>query len=95
MTPFVFSGCSHLLEILGPRARDERELMEILEHVPAGTLYFHTHRRFGGDPRVLGPYANDFADWVASEIGDGWARPPISASSSTSSSPASSGTISC
>jgi len=44
--------------------------MEMLEHVPAGTLYFHTHRRFGDDPRVLGPYANDFADWVASQIGD-------------------------
>ena len=44
--------------------------MEILEHVPAGVLYFHTHRRFVGDPRVLGPYANDFADWVASQIGD-------------------------
>jgi hypothetical protein len=69
-TPFVFSGCSQLLEILGPRARDERELMEMLERAPAGAVYFHTHRRFGVDPRVLGPYANDFADWVAFPIGD-------------------------
>ena len=44
--------------------------MEMLEHTSVGAVYFHTHRRFGVDPRVFGPYSNDFADWVASQIGD-------------------------
>jgi len=70
MIPFVFSECVQLTEMLGLRARDERELMEALERVPAGAVYFHTHRRFAGGPEVLGPYSNDFADWVVFEVGD-------------------------
>jgi hypothetical protein len=70
MIPFVFSGCVQLTEMLGLRARDERELMEVLERVPTGSVYFHTHRRFAGGPEVLGPYSNDFADWVVSRGGD-------------------------
>lgn len=68
--PFTFVGCLELREILGRRARDERELMEGLEQIPAGSIYYHTHSIFLRHPRIAGGYPNDFANWVASQVGD-------------------------
>lgn len=68
--PFIFVGCLELREILGRKARDERELMEGLEQVPAGSIYYHTHSVFLRHPRIAGGYPNDFANWVASQVGD-------------------------
>ncbi|MBI4246211.1 MAG: hypothetical protein HY614_03385 [Candidatus Rokubacteria bacterium] len=69
MAPFAFTGCIEVVEILNDRARDERELMERLERVPAAAVYCHTHSMFLRNPGVSG-FANDFARWVATEIGD-------------------------
>ena len=69
-TPFRFLGCIELREILGQRARDERELMELLEQVPAGSVYYHTHSVFLRHYRVTGAYPNDFANWAASQVRD-------------------------
>ena len=69
-TPFRFLGCIELREILGLRARDERELMELMEQVPAGSIYYHTHSVFLRHHRFPGSYPNDFANWVASQVGD-------------------------
>lgn len=68
--PFVFFGCIELREILGHRARDERELMERLEQVPLDSVYYHTHSVFLRHPRVTSTFPNDFANWVASQIRD-------------------------
>lgn len=68
--PFVFVGCIELREILGHRARDERELMERLEQVPLGSVYSHTYTVFLRHPRMTRAYANDFANWVASQVRD-------------------------
>lgn len=68
--PFVFVGCHELRENLGRRAFDERELMEALEQVPAGSVGHHV---FGGLLRhrhAIGPYVNDFASWVALHVRD-------------------------
>lgn len=67
--PFVFTGCIELREILGQRARDERELMEQLERVPPDSIYYHTHGLFLRH-QVTGAYPNDFANWVASQVRD-------------------------
>ena len=67
---FTFLGCLELREILGRRARDERELMEGLEQIPAGSIYYHTHSIFLRHPRIAGGYPNDFANWVATQVGD-------------------------
>ncbi len=69
-TPFVFLGCIELREILGLRARDERELMEQLERAPLGSVYYHTHSVFLRHHQVTGAYPNDFANWVASQVRD-------------------------
>jgi hypothetical protein len=68
--PFTFVGCLELREILGRRARDERELMEGLEQIPAGSIFYHTHGIFLRHPRIGGGYPNDFANWVATQVGD-------------------------
>jgi hypothetical protein len=68
--PFVFIGCIELREILGRRARDERELMEGLEQVPSGSVYYHTDTVFLRHPRITGAYPNDFANWVATQVRD-------------------------
>lgn len=68
--PFAFVGCIELREILGRRARDERELMEAIEGIPAGSLYYHTHSVFLRHPRITGAYPNDFANWVAAQVRD-------------------------
>lgn len=67
---FIFVGCLELREILGRRARDERELMEGLEQIPAGSIYYHTHSIFLRHPRIAGGYPNDFANWAATQVGD-------------------------
>jgi hypothetical protein len=69
-TPFVFFACIELQEILGHRARDERELMEQLERVPLGSVYYHTHSVFLRHYQITGAYPNDFANWVASQVRD-------------------------
>lgn len=68
--PFVFFGCIELREILGLRARDERELMELLERAPLGSVYYHTHSVFLRHHQITGAYPNDFANWVASQVRD-------------------------
>ena len=68
--PFTFVGCLELPELLGRRARDERELMEGLEQIPADSIYYHTHSIFLRHPRISGGYPNDFANWVAGQVGD-------------------------
>jgi hypothetical protein len=68
--PFEFTGCIELREILGRRARDERELMEEIERAPAESIYYHTDSVFLRRPLVAGSYPNDFAIWVAAQIGD-------------------------
>jgi hypothetical protein len=67
---FTFIGCIELREILGRRARDERELMEALEQIPAASVYYHTHSIFLRHPRIAGAYPNDFANWVATQVRD-------------------------
>ena len=68
--PFVFFGCVELRELLGLRARDERELMEQLERAPLGAVYYHTHSVFLRHYQITGAYPNDFANWVAAEVRD-------------------------
>lgn len=68
--PFVFFGCTELRESLGLRARDEQELMELLERVPVGSVYYHTHSIFLRRHQVAATYSNDFANWVASHVRD-------------------------
>jgi hypothetical protein len=68
--PFHFLGCWELREVLGRRVWDERELLEHLEEVPIGSVYFHTHSCFLREPTLPDAYPNDFALWAAVQVRD-------------------------
>lgn len=68
--PFYFTGSSELREILGKEAVDEKRLVELLEEVPLGSIYYHTHTYLLRHSHVERLYPNDFAQWVAMEVRD-------------------------
>jgi hypothetical protein len=68
--PFRFLGCIELLENLGRKARDERELIELLEQVPTGSVFYHTYGYLLRHRFFVSPYANDFATWAVMHARD-------------------------
>ncbi len=68
--PFVFIGCVELRQLLGRRAMDERELMDRLEDLPGGSVFYHTHGYFLRHRPMSIAYGNDFARWAAVEVRD-------------------------
>ncbi len=67
---FQFMGCVELRQALDRRALDERELMDRLEEVPAGSIFYHTHGYFLRHRPQTTAYGNDFATWVAVHVRD-------------------------
>jgi hypothetical protein len=68
--PFHFIGCVELRQTLDHRATDERELLDRLEDVPAGSIFYHTHGYFLRHRPITTAYGNDFASWVAGQVRD-------------------------
>lgn len=62
--PFRFVSCMELREVLGKRAMDEHRLLELIEEVPADSIYYHTHSYFLRHAYTQQLYSNDFATWV-------------------------------
>jgi hypothetical protein len=62
--PFRFSSCMELREVLGKRAMDEHRLLELIEEVPADSIYYHTHSYYLRHAYTQHLYSNDFATWV-------------------------------
>jgi uncharacterized protein DUF5752 len=70
LAPFVFTGCVEVRQALQRTAADERELMDRLEEVPAGSIFYHTHGYFLRHRPITTAYGNDFAAWVAVQVRD-------------------------
>src|SRR6266850_2640387 len=68
--PFIFTGCVEVRQALDHRATDERELLERLEEIPAGSVFYHTHGYFLRQRAITTVYGNDFASWVATQVRD-------------------------
>lgn len=68
--PFVFTGCVEVRQALQRTASDERELMDRLEEVPGGSIFYHTHGYFLRHRPITTAYGNDFAAWVAVQVRD-------------------------
>jgi len=68
--PFRFIGCVELRQSLDQRATDERELLDRLEDVPSGSVFYHTHGYFLRHRPITTAYGNDFAAWVAIHVRD-------------------------
>ena len=62
--PFHFVSCMELREVLGKRAMDEHRLLELIEEVPADSIYYHTYSYFLRHAYTQQLYSNDFATWV-------------------------------
>lgn len=68
--PFVFTGCVEVRQALQRTASDERELLDRLEEVPAGSIFYHTYGYFLRHRPITTAYGNDFAAWVAVQVRD-------------------------
>jgi len=62
--PLRFVSCMELRKVLGKRAMDEHRLLELIEEVPADSIYYHTHSYFLRHAYTQQLYSNDFASWV-------------------------------
>ena len=68
--PFRFYSRTHLTELTGLRAKNLRELVDIMKKVPDAVIYYHTHR-FLEEHHYLTPEpSNDFAVWVSDALGE-------------------------
>jgi hypothetical protein len=70
MKEFHFIECFEIKELLGKKADDVEELLELIEEVPSDSIYYHTHSYFLRHFYLTGPYPNDFANWVAIQVRD-------------------------
>ena len=70
MNKFQFKDCIELKELLGVKADDCSKLLELIEEVPADSIYYHTHSYFLRHYYISGPYTNDFANWAAIQLRD-------------------------
>lgn len=70
MPEFHFAGCIEIKELLGYRASDEQQLLELIEEVPVDSIYYHTHSFYLRHPYIAGAYPNDFATWAAIQVRD-------------------------
>jgi small-conductance mechanosensitive channel len=68
--PFHFQSLTHLTEITGLKAKNLKELVELLKKAPDSAIYYHTHR-FLEEHQYLTPgSSNDFALWVSDALGN-------------------------
>lgn len=68
--PFRFYSCVELRKVLGKRAMDEQRLLELIEEVPADSIYYHTHSYYLRHSYTQGLFPNDFATWAALLVQD-------------------------
>lgn len=67
--PFQFYSRLNLVELLGIKAKNVKELLEGIKVVPGTSIYYHTHR-FLQQHHYLSPEPpNDFAFWITNSLG--------------------------
>ncbi len=70
MAEFKFIGCIEIKELLGQKADNEAQLLELIEDVHPDSIYYHMHSYFLRHVYLSGPFPNDFANWAAIELRD-------------------------
>ena len=70
MPEFHFMDYIEIKELLGKKADDEQELLEIIEEVSSDSIYYHMHSCFLRHFYLAGSYPNDFSIWVAGQVRD-------------------------
>ncbi len=68
--PFRFSTRLHLSELIGLKASNLNQLLELIEQVPDTSIYHHTHRFLQQHQYLCPEPPNDFAYWVTEVLGE-------------------------
>ena len=68
--PFHFHSRTHLTELTGLKAKNLRELADVLKKVPDTVIYHHTHHFLEQHHYLTPEPSNDFAVWVTDALGD-------------------------
>jgi len=68
--PFRFHSRTYIKELTGLKARDLRELVDILKRVPDSVIYYHTHHFLEEHHYLVPEPSNDFAVWVNDLLGE-------------------------
>lgn len=68
--PFRFHSRSHMKELTGLKAKNLRELADMLKVVPESVIYFHTHHFLEAHHYLTPQPTNDLAMWVDEALGD-------------------------
>lgn len=66
VVPFEFMQCSSILKFTGERARNLRDLREIITRISDGSIFHHTHQYFYKGH--TNQYTNDFAQWAGEAL---------------------------
>lgn len=67
--PFRFHSRTHLTELTGHKAKNLRELADVLKKVPDTVIYHHTHHFLEQHHYLTPEPSNDFAVWVTDALG--------------------------
>ena len=70
VNPFQFYTSVSLRELVGKKARNLRELVEIIKEVPGSVMYYHTHIFLQKHQSLSPEPPNDFAYWVGHVLGE-------------------------
>ena len=68
--PFRFFDRVHLRELTGIKAKNLKELVDILKAAPDSIVYYHTHHFLEEHHHLTPEPANDFAVWVSDVLGE-------------------------
>lgn len=68
--PFSFYTSVALKELTGKKARNVRELTEIIKDVPGSVIYYHTHLFLQRHQTLSPDQPNAFANWVSKMLGE-------------------------
>jgi len=67
---FHFKKTAFLVEVSGQKARNLTEFMRAISIVNRASIYYHLHQPMLVSPEAQLEYPNDFAYWMAKEVGD-------------------------
>lgn len=70
MSEFRFYSKLDLTILVGRRAKNGRQLLEGLRHVPESSIYFHTHKFLLQYHYITPVPPNDFAQWAITSLND-------------------------
>ncbi|MDO8886541.1 DUF5752 family protein [Candidatus Oleimmundimicrobium sp.] len=66
--PFIFQTGLNLLEITGEKAKNLKELADLIENAHLSVIYYHTHHFLPFQQHVSPKSPNDFAYWIKKEL---------------------------